>query len=91
MGFKIKAYFMRFFDFYLLIILKMKNLEFEKSFYLDLLNNITWLDYKIYWLELFLNWKMINKFLDLENLVKFLNIQYNNELLNYCKKQNFWK
>lgn len=69
----------------------MKNLEFEKSFYLDLLNNITWLDYKIYWLELFLNWKMINKFLDLENLVKFLNIQYNNELLNYCKKQNFWK
>lgn len=69
----------------------MKNLEFEKNFYLDLLNNITWLDYKIYWLELFLNWKMINKFLDLENLVKFLNIQYNNELLNYCKKQNFWK
>jgi len=69
----------------------MKNLEFEKNFYLDLLNNITWLDYKIYWLELFLNWKMINKFLDLENLVKYLNIQYNNELLNCCKKQNFWK
>lgn len=80
-----------FFDFYLLKNIKMKNLEFEKSFYLDLLNNITWLDYKIYWLELFLNWKLINKFLDLENLVKYLNIQYNNELLNYCKKQNFWK
>jgi hypothetical protein len=63
----------------------MKNLEFEKSFYLDLLNNITWLDYKIYWLELFLNWKMINKFLDLENLVKYLNIQYNNELLKLSK------
>lgn len=63
----------------------MKNLEFEKNFYLDLLNNITWLDYKIYWLELFLNWKMINKFLDLENLVKFLNIQYNNELLKLSK------
>ncbi len=63
----------------------MKNLEFEKSFYLDLLKNITWLDYKIYWLELFLNWKMINKFLDLENLVKFLNIEYNKELLKLSK------
>ena len=63
----------------------MKNLEFEKSFYLDLLRNITWLNYKIYWLNLFLDWDLINSFSDLENLVKFLNIEYNKELLKPSK------
>jgi hypothetical protein len=69
----------------------MKNLEYELNLNLDLLNNITWLEYKKDWLNLLLDWKIINTFADLENFAKYINIQYCNELVNFCKKQNYWK
>lgn len=69
----------------------MKNLEYELNLNLDLLNNITWLEYKKDWLNLLLDWKIINTFSDLENFAKYINIQYCNELVNFCKRQNFWK
>lgn len=52
----------------------MKNIEYEKNFYLDILNNIHHWWYNVYWYDLYLNWKRINTFTCLYDLVKFLSI-----------------
>lgn len=62
----------------------MKNMEYEKNFYLDILNNIHWW-YNIYWYDLYLNWKRINTFACLSDLVNFLSIYTIQVLKEYNK------